>query len=177
MARSKEQKQQLVEDYKEKIKGAKALFVIEPKGLSANESVEIKKALYDLDSSFNVVKNSLFKIALTESEFEVRDEITTNQKAIIFSGEQISESAKVIKEFLSKKENKDKMEFVLGYLDGKLIEGSQIRELADLPSKDVMLAQVLATMKAPISGFVNVLAGNTRNLVNVLNAIKEQKEN
>lgn len=173
MARSRKQKEELVQEYAKRIKESKAVYIVEPKGLTANQSTEIKKGLFDLDSSFNVVKNTIFKLALEECGMTVPDGITVNQKAIVFSSDQISESAKVISTFIG--ENKESMEVVGGYLNGEEISAGQIKDLADLPTRDVMLAQVIGTMNAPINGFVNVLAGNVKNIINVVNAIKDQK--
>ena len=64
----------------------------------------------------------------------------------------------------------------MGFVEGQEIDESQFQTLADLPSREVLLAQVLATMQAPISGFVRVAGGNLTGFMNVLNAIKNQKE-
>jgi large subunit ribosomal protein L10 len=79
-----------------------------------------------------------------------------------------------MKEFIKETE---KAEFKEGYLEHKLISAEKVNDLADLPSRDVLLAQVLAQMNAPVSGFVNVLAGNVRNIVTVIDNIRDQKAN
>ncbi|MBD3362437.1 50S ribosomal protein L10 [Candidatus Dojkabacteria bacterium] len=173
MARTREQKKQLVNEYVEKLKHSKAFFVLEQNALTANQAVEIKKSLFDLDSSFNVIKNSLFKLALSEFSIE-EDDIEQNPKAVVFSSDKTSESAKVIKNFID--ENKDILKFQFGYIEDQKVEAEEILELATLPSYEVMLAQTIGTMNAPINGFVNVLAGTIRNFGNIVNAIKEQKE-
>lgn len=174
MARSPEQKKQLVLDYQKKIEAAQAIYFVEPSKLKANQSVELKKKFYKIDSGFNVIKNSLFKIALEKSNQPVPQGLEAKANAVIFSSDQISESAKVISEFI--RENKGVLTITSGILNGKLIAAEKIADLANLPSREILLAQVLGTMKAPISGFVNVLAGNNRKLVTVINAIKEKKE-
>ena len=60
-------------------------------------------------------------------------------------------------------------------LEGRFIDAAKVKALAELPSKQQLLGQLVGTLNAPISGFVNVLAGNIRGLVTALNAIKEQK--
>jgi large subunit ribosomal protein L10 len=62
-----------------------------------------------------------------------------------------------------------------GILEGKFIDAAKVKELSALPSKQQLLGQLVGTLNAPISGFVNVLAGNLRNLVGVLNNIKQSK--
>lgn len=176
MAKTKAEKAKTIQAYSDGIKSSKALYIVEPNKLKANQSTSLKKAFYDLGSKFSVIKNTLFIKALEENEFEyIPEEIKHGQKAVVFSSEQVSESAKIIKAFTETKENKDVIKIITGYLDKKNITATQIQEIADLPSKEVMIARVLGTMNAPISGFVNVLAGNIRNIVTVINAIKEQK--
>jgi large subunit ribosomal protein L10 len=71
----------------------------------------------------------------------------------------------------------DKLEIKVGVVEGKVIDLEGIKALADLPSREVLVARALGGLKAPISGLVNVLNGNIRGLVIALNAIAEQKEN
>lgn len=173
MAKTKEQKKDIVAFYKDKIENAKGMYFVDAKGISATDASNIKKGLYDNDSYYHIVKNRLFQIALTELGFEVADEIKEGQQAVVFASEEgVADAAKVLKEYI--KENEE-IQVRLGMLDGKYITANQINELADLPSKEVMIATVLGTMNAPVTGFVNVLAGNVRSIVNVVNAIKEQK--
>jgi large subunit ribosomal protein L10 len=178
MARTKAQKAELRKLYVEKINASQAIYILEPTGLTANQAVGIKKKLYDLDSSYSVIKSSIFKIALEEAGKPVPSVLDSIGKSAVFvTGDKISEAAKVINEFASLKENKDVLDIKAGILYDGEISGSQVKALAELPSKEVLIAQVLSTMNAPVTGFVNVLAGTIRNFVNVVNAIKEAKEN
>ncbi len=79
---------------------------------------------------------------------------------------------KLVKGFSKKHED---IEFQGGILEGQIIDIEELKKLADLPSREELLAKVVGSLNAPISGFVNVLAGNLRGLVNVLNAIKDNK--
>jgi len=174
MAKTKEQKKELVNEYKDKIKNAKALYFIEMKGIGANETSAIKKELYDLDSSFNVVKNRLFQIALEEENLKSSDDTKDGQQAVIFASEEgLTTAAKIISDFIKETE---KAEIKSGILDDQIISREDVIELANLPGRDELIARVVGTMNAPITGFVTVLSGNMRNLVNVINAVKEQKE-
>lgn len=177
MARTKAQKVELKEAYIEKIKSAQAIYLLEPNGLTANQAVDIKKKLYDLGASYSVVKSSIFKIALKEAGKPVPAVLDSIGKSVVFTGEKLSEAAKVINEFTKQKETQDVLSIKGGILFDDEISESQVKALAELPSKEVLIAQVLSTMNAPITGFVNVLAGTIRNMINVVNAIKEAKEN
>ena len=80
---------------------------------------------------------------------------------------------KIVCEFA--KENKE-LKVKVGVLDGKVIGADEIKALASLPPKEVLIAKMLGSMNAPISGFVNVLQGTIRNVVYALEAVRKQKE-
>ena len=81
--------------------------------------------------------------------------------------------AKLISEFI--KDNRI-MEIKGGLVEGKVIDADAVKALANLPSREVLIARLLGSMQSPITGFVNVLQGNIRNLVYALDAVRQQKE-
>jgi large subunit ribosomal protein L10 len=93
--------------------------------------------------------------------------------ALVFSYEDEIAPAKIIAKF--KKEFEKKLDFFGGILEGKFITESEMSELASLPSREELYAKVVGSINSPISGFVNALAGNIRNLVYTLSAIKDKK--
>jgi large subunit ribosomal protein L10 len=93
--------------------------------------------------------------------------------AVIFSYRDEVSPAKVIDTF--RKDKEDKIFFLGGIMEGKLLSQSEVETLAKLPTKQELLSKLVGSLNAPISGFVNVLAGNLRGLVTVLKAIEEQK--
>ena len=161
----------MIQGYADKIEAAEAVFVVQPKGISPNEASDFKKVLNEKDASFNVVKNTLFKIAVERSGKKIT--IGDGENAIVFSGGDAVDVAKALSNFIK---DTEKAEFRMGFVEGQEIDESQFQTLADLPSREVLLAQVLATMQAPVSGFVRVAGGNLTGFMNVLNAIKNQKE-
>ncbi len=172
MPKTKDQKKKIVANLKKSLKENENILIIEPKGIDPNESAQIKIKLNKIGSNFHVVKNSLFKIALKEQKLEIDEEILTGQNAIVFANKKGPEAAKIIKEFI--KETK-KCKFKAGILKNEYINSQKVNELAELPTREVLLSQLVGTMNAPINGFVNVLSGNTKNLLTVLNAIKNKK--
>lgn len=80
--------------------------------------------------------------------------------------------AKMMAEFLKERET---MKILGGVLEGKMVDAASIKTLSKLPGKQELLAKVVGSLNAPVSGFVNVLAGNLRGLVTVLNAVKDKK--
>lgn len=93
--------------------------------------------------------------------------------ATIFGYEDEVAPAKILADF--QKEHEEKVDFVAGILENKLLNSEEVKALAKLPSKAELYAKIVGSINAPVSSFVNVLAGNIRNLVNVLKAVEEKK--
>lgn len=172
MAKSKNQKKEIVDNYAEEIKKSKAFYVVKTYGIGPNDVNELRRELRKLDSKYSLVKNSLFSIALKEQDLDVPEEMQTEQHAVLFSSEQVSESAKVLKNFL---QDRDNNEIQFGYLDKTYMNREKVMYLATLPTKEELYAKLVGTLTSPVRGFLNGLTFNVRGLINVLNAIKETK--
>lgn len=172
MAKSKDQKKAAVTEYRDWIKASKAIYFITPSAITPNEATKLKKELYTLDSQFNVIKNSLFKLALEDEGLTLDESVFEGPNAVVFTTDKMSEAAKVLSKFIK---DTDKAAVKGGILDGRIIAKEQVEALASLPSREQLLAQVVGTMNAPVSGFVNVLAGTMRSFLYVLNALQAQK--
>lgn len=120
-----------------------------------------------------IAKKTLLTIAAKEAGIEGVDAAGLEGSILtaVSYGDEVS-AAKVLKSFT--KEN-EAFELQAGVLEGRMIAQAEVKRLADLPTKEQLLGQLVGTLNAPISGFVNVLAGNLRGLATVLNAIKEKK--
>lgn len=172
MAKSKEQKKTAVSEYRDWVKASKAIYLIQPSAITPNEATKLKKELYAVDSQFNVIKNSLFKLALEEEGLTLDESMFEGPNAAVFASDKMSEAAKILSKFIK---DTEKGMVKGGILDGKFIAREKVEALASLPSREQLLAQVVGTMNAPVSGFVNVLAGTVRSFLYVLNAIQTQK--
>ena len=168
-----EQKKQVVTDLTEKIKSAQSIVLADYRGLTVEQDTELRNALRNAGVEYKVVKNTLTSLAMKESGIEL-DDFLTGPTAMAISSADAVAPAKVLAEFSKKFE---KLELKVGVVEGKVIDIDGIKALAELPSREVLIAKVLGGFNAPISGFVNVLNGNMRGLVVALNAIAEQKAN
>lgn len=173
MSKTKSQKKELISKYAEKLKSQNNFFIVKPLGINPNEATAMKKELSSLGSSYNQVKNTLFEIALKEANFPIQ-KLGDGQHSIIFSSDKISETAKVITKFLKDK-TRDRLEIIGGSYNMTAISKEEVKELADLPSKDVLIAQLLSVMVGPIRNFMYVLKGNVQEFVYLLNSIQEKK--
>ncbi|MDD3053762.1 MAG: 50S ribosomal protein L10 [Endomicrobiia bacterium] len=158
----------------DKFKAMKGMIMTEYHGLSVSEISELRSELRKCGCEYLVVKNTLSKIALKEVGLETVNQYFDGPTAVVVESTDPVEPAKIVSEFAKKY---GKFVVKAGLLDGKILGAAEIKSLASLPSKEVLIAKMLGSMMSPISGFVNVLQGTTRNLVYVLNAIKEKQVN
>lgn len=170
---TKSQKIELVKKLTEKIKVAKSAVFVDYKGLKVKDSTELKKSLRAEGVEYIVVRKTLLDIALKNAGIEgVSVKGMEGQVAISISNVDEVAAAKIIDIFAKTNEN---VKFLGGTLGNQVLSAAEVKALAKIPSKEQLLGQLVGTLNAPISGFVNVLAGNLRGLVQVLNAVKEQK--
>jgi len=167
-----EQKKELVIKMTERLKAAKSMVIADYRGLTVEQDTELRVALRKAGVDYKVVKNTLTKFAMKESGIEGIDSYLDGPTAIAVSETDIIAPAKVLVEYSKKFEN---LEIKVGILDGKILDLKEIQALAALPSKEVLIAKMLGSFNAPITGFVNVLNGNLRGLAVAVNAIYEQK--
>lgn len=174
MPKTRKQKEELVQKLKEDFNNLKAAVFTNYQGLTVGELDELRELLRKEGVKYSVVKTNLARIAAKDTELK-NIEIPDIKKplAIAFGLQDEVAAAKIISKFA--KEHK-KPEVLFGVLEGRAISAQEVASLAKLPSRDELLAKFVGTIKAPISGFVNVLAGNIRGLINVLNSLKEQKD-
>ncbi|RMF47547.1 MAG: 50S ribosomal protein L10 [Deltaproteobacteria bacterium] len=165
-------KEQLVAELAGKLASVKAAFIADYRGLTVEQANDLRNKLREAGVEYQVVKNTLLKLAIRDTESACLEEFLQGPTAIAMAGEDPVAPAKVLSEFA--KAN-DKFELKGGMLDGKKLDISGIKALSDLPSREVLLAKVLGSMNAPVSNFVGVLAAVPRSLVQVLAAIQDKK--
>lgn len=165
-------KEQVVADLSARLAEAKAAFLADFRGLNVEQATELRSKLRDAGVDYRVVKNTLLKLASQGTDAECLTGELTGPTAIALAIDDPVATAKVLTEFA--KAN-DKFELKSGALGGKLLSEAEIKALADLPSREQLLASMLSTMNAPLSNFVGTLAAIPRSLVTVMAAIRDQK--
>jgi len=177
MPKTKLQKQEILRTLEKKIKKAKSIVFTEFNSLGVKDNEELRNNLREADSEYTVAKKTLLDIAFKEEKIENLDIKSFKGKiAAVFGYEDEVAPAKIVDEFQNKnEENKEKVKLVAGILENKFLNTAEVTALAKLPSKEELYAKIVGSLNAPISGFVNVMAGNIRGLVNVLKAIEEKK--
>jgi len=167
-----QQKKEIVQQLVEKLKTASAGVLVDYRGLTVEQDTELRRELRKAGVEYKVVKNTLTRFAAKKVGFDELDPKLNGPTSLALSYDDPVAPAKVLVEFSKKNE---KLEIKAGFVDGKVIDISEIKALAELPSKEVLIAKVLGGFNAPISGFVNVLNANLRGLAVALNAIAEKK--
>lgn len=173
MAKTKKQKQEIVKELSAKMKEAKSSIIFKHEGMPVEATTALREKCREQNVEILATKKTLLRLALEKQDIKDVDVKTFDGGiAVAISKDDEVVAAKILKDFAK---TNDMLEFRAGVLEGKMISLETVKKLADLPSKQELLAKVVGSMKAPISGFVNVLQGNLRGLINVLNAIKESK--
>jgi large subunit ribosomal protein L10 len=174
MAKTREQKRDILNGLLNKIEKSKSVVFAKFGALQVKENEELRQKLQEENSEYVVAKKTLLGLAFEKQKIEgLNPRDFEGRIATIFGYEDEVAPAKILEEF--RKNNGDKIDFVAGILENKLLSTEEVTALAKLPSKQELYAKIVGSMNAPVSGFVNVLAGNLRGLMNVLKAIEEKK--
>ncbi len=167
------QKKQIAQDLQGRFEKSTIVILTDYKGLDVAAMNDLRRKLREANAEYQVVKNSLLVRASEGNDVTLIKDQFTGPSAIALSYDDPVAPAKVLADFV--KENK-KFEVKVGVLDGKVIDFDGIKALSSLPSKEVLLAQVLSAMNAVPTALVTALSDVPRRMVNVLQALKDQKE-
>ena len=167
-------KQEQVMQMHDKLTRAKAVFLADFRGMNVDKATTLRNELRSASVEYKVFKNTLLDIAAKETEAECLTPYLAGPTAIAISYDDPVSAAKVLSKFA--KESKGVFVLKAGVLSGKIIDVNQIQALADLPSREVLLAKMLGSMQAPTTNFVGVLAALPASLVRALDAIRVKKE-
>ena len=166
-----------VKKVKERLQNAKSIVLIDYKGINIEEVDELRNRMRNAEVDYFISKNTFIKLALNELGISELDSQLVGSTAIatttIDEVAPARELAKFRKEIM---EDKDFPNFKLGLVDGKVMEASELEQLAKLPSKEVLISMILQGFNAPVTGFVGVLNGILRKFVYTVDAIAKIQE-
>jgi len=167
-----EAKKQVVEEIKTKINESKSVVLVNYKGLTVLEDTELRASFRKENIEYRVLKNTLVRKAFNELGIDKFDSDLNGPTAVAFGKDEIGPS-KIIVE-AAKKLN-DKLAVKSAFVDGAYIDIAGVNTLANMPSREMLIAKMLGSMQAPIANFAGVLSNTLKGLVVALNAIAEQK--
>ena len=166
MAISKERKHELATKYVDLLSSSEAAVMVTYTGMSVAALTKLRRKLYDFDTPFVVVKNTLFKRALEEMGMAVPEALLTGPVGIGFCGGDVPA---VVKVFIDSAKENEPLNIKGGLLAGRAITAEQVKALTDIPPREVLLAQLVWGLQSPITRLVRVLQSPISGLVNVLN--------
>ncbi len=149
-----EQKQQAVAELAERIRNSVAGVIVDYKGITVEDDTKLRKELRESGVKYTVVKNTLIKRAAEQAELNGIDDVLNGTSAIATSDEDYVAAARILQNFADKHEN---FTVKTGYLDNEVISLEKIKSLAKLPSREVLLANVLGAFQAPIASFARAV--------------------
>ncbi len=168
-----EEKQKITEDLHERFSKSAVVVVTDYKGLDVSSMNELRRKLREADIEFQVAKNTLLVRAAKDTDVALIQDYFKGPSAVALSYSDPVAPAKVLMQFA--KDNQ-KLEIKGGLLKNKVLDPDAIKALALLPSREVLLGQFLSVLNEVPTSFVRTIAAIPRSLLNVLTAIKDQKE-
>ena len=161
-----------VKELKETFSKAKAIYFTEYHGLNVGDITKLRSEFFKADVEYKVAKNTLIKLAAEQNKISGLDEVLIGSTAIAIAYNEPVAPAKVIKEFT--KDND--LPTVKGILfDGEFLPGEEFNKLADMPSKEELLSQLVAMLNSPLQKLASTLIAPMQNAVSALNNLKEKK--
>lgn len=171
MAKSRLQKEQTVAELLGYFGAMKSAVFVNYQGLKVKEADELRRSADKENISYTVAKKTLLTKAIKAVGVDYDATALQGMIGVATATDEVS-AAKLLAEF---GKTHEALKILGGVVDGKVVDAAAVKALASLPSRQQLLGQLVGVINAPVSGFVNVLAGNLRGLVNVLNAVKDAK--
>jgi len=166
-------KMQMTKEYRNRLEGSSSIFVTEFGGLKNKELEDLRKKLSPSSTEYMIVKNALCKIILEDLSMGKIADMVDGACALGYSDGDPVLASKTLVEFAKKNEN---LKLKGAYIDGEALSLDNLKELASLPSREVLIAMLLSAINSPISGLVGVCSGIVKKLLYAFNEIVKKKE-
>ena len=167
------EKEQLVTELTDKLKGATAVYYTDFTGLNVKRMTDLRRRFRKAGVEYVVIKNTLAARAATDAGLDGAADRLRGPTGVVIGTDAVV-AAKVLSDFA--KEHDQRPEVKGGLLEGKAIDAEQVKKLALLPSRDQMLAELGAGLQSPLAGFVGALNGLMYMFIGAVDALKTQRE-
>ncbi|MEE8564031.1 MAG: 50S ribosomal protein L10 [Atribacterota bacterium] len=174
MTLSKDSKKEILQELITKLKESKGVVLTDYQGMNVFQISRLRNELKEKRIEFKVVKNTLMEKASEELNVEDLTKDLIGCTAMAFCSDDGIAPARFLKEYFKK--NKIDLKIKSGLIDGRVFSPERIMEIASLPSKDVLVAQMINGVKSPLYSLVFILQGPLRGLIYTLEAVKKEKE-
>ena len=166
-------KEEIVRRLKQDLEGVNTIFLCDFKGLTVDKDTQLRRQMRDAGARYEVIKNTLLKLAFVDTDFSKVDEKLVGNTAVAYHPEDIVGLAKLIRDF---SKSNDAFNFKAGVVEGKAIDLNELDALASMPPKEVLISKLMFMMNYPVQGLVTSLSGVLRKLAVALDQIRLQKE-
>lgn len=163
---------QLLDEIKQKVDKATAMFFIDYSGLTHKQMEEARRELKNIESEMAVMKNTLLNLALKDKKIDVKEKLQ-GPHATLFSYKDPMATIKILANFI-KKYGLPKIRF--GIFEGNVIDEAMVTKLSTIPSREVLLGKLVGLLKSPVTGLVYNLNYNISKFVFVLKAIEDKRK-
>lgn len=174
MALSKDSKKEILLDLIAKLKESKGVILTDYQGMNVSQISSLRNVLKEENVEFKVVKNTLLEKASEELNVEDLTKDLIGCTAMAFCSDDGVTPARLLKEYFRK--NKIDLKVKSGLIEGRVFSPEKIMEIASLPTKEALIAQIVNGVKSPLYSLVFILQGPLRGLIYTLEAVKKQKE-
>ena len=168
----REEKVQLVNNLRDDIQNASAMYLTDYRGLTVSEMAALRRSLRESGAEYKVVKNTLFKLALEGIADSHIAEILEGPTAVAFVRDDPISPARTILDFMKDHET---LSVKGGYMEGRFYDPAQVVALSKIPPQEILLAQLVGSVQAPVYGLVSTLQGVVSSLVYTLQAVADKK--
>jgi large subunit ribosomal protein L10 len=170
---TREQKKEQSERLRATLGDVNTLFLVDNRGLNVNQVNQLRSEIRKTDASYRVVKNSVMKLAVEGTDMEALTPYLVGPKALAYTAGDGVALAKVLHGFIK---THPALSFQQAFLDGQILEPEAARKMADLPSRDELVAKFLYLLQSPIRRLVVALGSPVQGLANVLDQVAKKKE-
>jgi len=167
-------KEKQVNELKEKLEKVSSAILTDFRGLTVKEMTDLRCRLREAKIEYKIIKNNIVIRAIKDTDLEALTDYLQGPTAIAFG---VGDPVVPVKILLDFAKDYNKPEVKAGVIQGKILKNEEIKKLAKLPPREMLLAQVIGGIQAPLLGLLNVLNAPIRALLNVLKAIEEKKNN
>lgn len=171
MPKARNQKEMLLDQYRALLSESKGYIAVQADKVNNLTVTDLKKKLKAVNGNYVVVKNTIFKIALQEQNKPLPATDFEGQTAVVIYNDDPTEIAKILKETQKKSEL---LQARYGVIEGDFISGAEVMTLAEIPSRNELIAKLLGSLNAPLSGIMNVFTGNVRGFVQIISKLSEK---
>jgi len=165
-------KNETIDGLRGRVAASPNLFFTDMRGLTVTELRTLRVSLSKESTSYAVVKNTLFRIAIGDARRTALASVLEGPTGVAFVGDDPVGAAKALTQFAR---DSKKLSIKAGYIDGRLLDPTDVEGLSKIPRRPELLSKLVGSLKSPLYGLVGVLGGNQRKLVQLLEAVRIKK--